>query len=63
MRFANGDGEPIALEQMPPVLFSELMRDVDLFVGVASIGNDPTWGDRGAGALRRILDPGRLRRR
>jgi hypothetical protein len=50
VRFANGDGEPIALERVPPVLFSELMRDVDLFVGVASIGNDPTWGDRGAGA-------------
>jgi hypothetical protein len=50
VRFANGDGEPIALEQVPPVLFSELMRDVDLFVGVASIGNDPTWGDRGDGA-------------
>jgi hypothetical protein len=32
------------------VLFSELMRDADLFVGVASIGNDPTWGDRGDGA-------------
>ena len=32
------------------MLFSELMRDVDLFVGVASIGNDPAWGDRGAGA-------------
>jgi hypothetical protein len=50
VRFANGDGEPIALEQVPPVLFSELMRDADLFVGVASIGNDPTWGDRGDGA-------------
>jgi hypothetical protein len=23
------------------------MRDVDLFVGVTSIGNDPTWADRG----------------
>ena len=23
------------------------MRDVDLFVGVASIGNDPTWNDGG----------------
>ena len=28
-------------------MFSEIMRDVDLFVGVASIGNDPTWADRG----------------
>jgi hypothetical protein len=25
------------------------MRDVDLFVGVSSIGNDPTWGERDAG--------------
>jgi hypothetical protein len=50
VRFANADGEAIALERVPPVLFSELMRDVDLFVGVASIGNDPTWGDRGDGA-------------
>ena len=32
------------------MLFSELMRDVDLFVSVASIGNDPAWGTRGAGA-------------
>jgi hypothetical protein len=23
------------------------MRDVDLFVGVASVGNDPTWNDGG----------------
>jgi len=26
---------------------SEVMRHVDLFVGVSSIGNDPTWNDRG----------------
>jgi hypothetical protein len=26
------------------------MRDVDLFVGVASIGNDPSWMDRGGDA-------------
>jgi hypothetical protein len=29
------------------LVFSELMRDVDLFVGVASVGNDPTWQDGG----------------
>jgi len=28
-------------------LFSEVMRDVDLFVGVASVGNDPDWTDGG----------------
>ncbi len=39
--------EPIPLEDVPPLVFSEIMRDVDLFVGVASIGNDPTWQDGG----------------
>jgi hypothetical protein len=38
--------EPVPLEDVDPVLFSEMMRDVDLFVGVAGIGNDPTWADR-----------------
>jgi Domain of unknown function (DUF4132) len=35
--------EPIPLENIPPVVLSEVLRDVDLFVGVASVGNDPTW--------------------
>lgn len=35
--------EPIALDQIPALVFSEIMRDVDLFVGVASVGNDPNW--------------------
>ena len=39
--------DPIPLEQVPPLVFSEIMRDVDLFVGVASVGNDPTWQDGG----------------
>ncbi|MBN2296309.1 MAG: DUF4132 domain-containing protein [Pirellulales bacterium] len=39
--------EPLPLEQIPPLVFSEIMRDVDLFVGVASVGNDPTWEDGG----------------
>jgi hypothetical protein len=42
------EGEsPLPLEQIPPLVFSEIMRDVDLFVGVASVGNDPTWSDGG----------------
>jgi hypothetical protein len=47
VRFVTVGGEPIALAEVDPVLFSELMRDADLFVGVAGIGADPTWGDRG----------------
>ena len=35
------------MEQVEPILFSEVMRDVDLFIAVCSIGNDPDWEDRG----------------
>lgn len=38
---------PLPLEEVPPFVFSETMRDVDLFVGVSSIGADPTWQDGG----------------
>jgi hypothetical protein len=50
VRFATSTGEAVPLERIPPVLFSELMRDVDLFVSVANIGNDPTWGARAGDA-------------
>lgn len=40
-------GRPIPLREIPPVVFSEVMRDVDVFVAVCSVGNDPTWADRG----------------
>lgn len=39
--------EPIPLENIPPLVLSEIMRDVDLFVGVCSVGNDPAWIDNG----------------
>jgi Domain of unknown function (DUF4132) len=38
---------PLPLEEVPPLMLSEVMRDVDLFVGVASVGNDPNWADGG----------------
>ncbi|MFJ4277980.1 DUF4132 domain-containing protein [Streptomyces massasporeus] len=38
---------PVPLVDIPPLVLSEVLRDVDLFVGVASIGNDPTWQDGG----------------
>jgi hypothetical protein len=48
VRFCRGrGGAPIPLSELPPIVFSEIMRDVDLFVGVASVGNDPTWQDGG----------------
>jgi hypothetical protein len=47
VRFTGVGDAAIALAEVPPLLFSELMRDVDLFVGVASVGNDPNWVDGG----------------
>lgn len=47
VRFCDRLGTPRPLEEIPPLVFSEVMRDVDLFVGVASVGNDPTWHDQG----------------
>ena len=38
---------PLPLDEVPPLVLSEVMRDVDLFVGVASVGNDPQWQDGG----------------
>jgi hypothetical protein len=33
----------LRLQEIPPLVFSEVMRDCDLFVGVTSIGTDPAW--------------------
>jgi hypothetical protein len=45
--------QPRPLEEIPPLVFSEVLRDVDLFVGVASVGNDPGWSDGGPGGTHR----------
>jgi hypothetical protein len=45
--YRENETEPLRLEDVPALVFSEIMRDVDLFVGVASVGNDPTWQDGG----------------
>ncbi len=48
IRFINTEtNELVELINIPTIAFSEVMRDVDLFVGVASVGNDPTWSDSG----------------
>ena len=45
--YRRDEPEPMPLDRVPPLIFSEAMRDVDLFVGVCSVGNDPTWADGG----------------
>ncbi|MBA4155403.1 DUF4132 domain-containing protein [Flavobacterium sp.] len=48
IRFVNTQtNDLVELVDVPAVAFSEAMRDIDLFVGVASVGNDPTWSDSG----------------
>lgn len=38
---------PLDLGEVPALVLSEVFRDVDLFVGVCSVGNDPEWSDGG----------------
>lgn len=45
VKFKNDHGETMQLVDVPKIVFSEIMRDVDLFVGVCSVGNDPQWMD------------------
>jgi hypothetical protein len=50
---AAGHGQPVLLNEVPTIVFSEVMRDIDLFVGVAGVGSDPTWTDPGPDGRRR----------
>lgn len=47
VRFIDTDRRPVTLEAVDPIIFSEVLRDVDLFVAVTSIANDPQWTDGG----------------
>ncbi|HEU5025287.1 MAG TPA: DUF4132 domain-containing protein [Spirillospora sp.] len=50
VRFERREGRrwrEAPLAEVPPLVFSEAMRDADLFVGVTSIAADPGWADRG----------------
>ncbi|MEL6394577.1 MAG: DUF4132 domain-containing protein [Planctomycetota bacterium] len=40
---------PLRLDEIPPIVLSEILRDIDLFVGVGSVGNNPEWNDGGPG--------------
>jgi hypothetical protein len=48
------DRREIAIEDVPAIVYSEIMRDVDLFTSISAVGNDESWsdqGDRGTGIL------------
>jgi hypothetical protein len=42
----------VPLDAVPAQVFSEAMRDVDLFVSVASIATDPTWAEGASDRIR-----------
>ncbi|KAF0810502.1 hypothetical protein A167_00782 [Alcanivorax sp. S71-1-4] len=46
--FTEDDDDQVSvdLKDVDPLVLSEIMRDADLFVGVAGIGNDPNWYNR-----------------
>ncbi|BCJ39832.1 hypothetical protein GCM10010168_26920 [Actinoplanes ianthinogenes] len=49
------DGRPIPLEEVPPVTFSEVMRDVDLAVSVAGVSSQPYGSPAQAASRAQIL--------
>jgi hypothetical protein len=53
----------IAVDDVPAIVYSEVMRDVDLFTTVSAVGEDRGWsdqGERGTGVLTPRLDVGEL---
>jgi hypothetical protein len=54
------DQREIELDEVPAMVYSEVMRDVDLFTSVCSNGEDESWadqGDRSQGTLSGKFDP------
>ena len=49
----------IAITDVPAIVYSEVMRDIDLFTSVSAVGADELWsdqGDRGTGMLGTRMD-------
>ena len=41
------DRREIAIEDVPAIVYSEVMRDADLFTSVSAVGQDESWSDQG----------------
>ena len=49
----------VPIDEVPALVYSEIMRDVDLFTSVCAVGDDETWsdqGDRGLGVIIKQFD-------
>ena len=45
--YFNMSQDRLRVEDVPQLIFSELMRDIDLFIGTCSVATDPEWRDNG----------------
>ncbi len=57
------DRREIEVEAVPAIVYSEIMRDVDLFTSICAVGSDETWsdqGDQGTGLPAAIRNPEEL---
>lgn len=57
------DSREVAVDEVPAIVYSEIMRDVDLFTAVSGVGGDETWvdaGDRGIGIFSEGFQVGQL---
>lgn len=52
-RSGEKEADALALEDVPALVVSEAMRDLDLFVSVCTVALDPAWRDVGDEELRR----------
>ncbi len=41
------NGREVAIDEVPAIVYSEAMRDADLFTSVCAVGDDETWSDQG----------------
>ncbi|GGP15267.1 hypothetical protein GCM10012278_74330 [Nonomuraea glycinis] len=57
-RLTEGEWRLAPLTEVPPLVFSEAMRDVDLFVAVASIASYPEWAANRPDELRGYWETG-----
>jgi hypothetical protein len=53
------DRQEISIDEVPAIVYSEIMRDVDLFTTASAVGDDATWsdhGERGTGVFAQRLE-------
>ena len=56
------DLREIPVDDVPAIVYSEVMRDVDLFTTVAAVGDDSTWSGSRSSRHRRVQRPRRHQR-